>query len=173
MITYNDLYEILRKEKYSEKLQVLPKNFMADIREYFQEKKKISEKGGDLFSDTIKKSKKQLENAVSIFKELMLRRKKKLLDLAFLATETGITKRDYENMLEHEKKLFDKLADSIGAMDKEIFSFMNGELGEEQKKNEMVVFKKDVDEFLGLDGEKLGPFKEGEIANLDKEIVKI
>ena len=31
MISYNDIYEILRKEKYSEVLQQLPKNFIEDF----------------------------------------------------------------------------------------------------------------------------------------------
>jgi len=103
MITYNEIYEALRKERYSEQLQPLPKSFIKEVSDYFKEKKIISEKSGDIFSDAISKTKKQFENAVSLFKELMLRRKKKLLNLSFVATETGISKRDYENMLSFEK----------------------------------------------------------------------
>ena len=51
MITYNDLYELLRKEKYSEQLQLLPKNFIKDVAAYFSEKKNYADKGEDLFSD--------------------------------------------------------------------------------------------------------------------------
>ena len=79
MITYNDIYESLRKERYSEQLQPLGKNFVSEVAGYLKEKKAISEKSGDLFSDAISKTKKQFENAISMFKELMLRRKKKLL----------------------------------------------------------------------------------------------
>ena len=104
MITYNDIYEALRKERYSEQLQKIPKNFVQEVSAYIKEKKSITEKSEDMFSDTIIKTKKQLENAVSIFRELMLRRKKKLLQLAFVAAETGISKRDYENMLSFEKE---------------------------------------------------------------------
>ena len=35
MLTYNDLYEILRKEKYSDSLQQLPKNFVDFRSEFF------------------------------------------------------------------------------------------------------------------------------------------
>jgi len=85
MITYNDIYEALRKEKYSEQLQPIDENFVKEVSVYLEEKKEVTEKKEDMFSDTIIKTKKQLENAISIFKELMLRRKKKLLNLAFIA----------------------------------------------------------------------------------------
>jgi len=172
MITYNNLYEFLRKERYSEQLQPLPKNFLEDISSYFEEKKGVASKETDVFSDAIIKTKKQFENAISLFKELMLRRRKKLLSLAFVAAETGISKRDFENMLDFEKELFDEIVKGIEKTDKNVAEFLNGKKKKEIK-NKMVVFGADVEEFLGLEGEKLGPFKKGEIANLPIEIVKI
>ena len=64
MITYNDIYEALRRERYSEQLQKLVKNFVQEVSAYLKEKKSISEKSGDVFSDAISKTKKQFENAV-------------------------------------------------------------------------------------------------------------
>lgn len=172
MITYNDLYEALRKEKYSEQLQLLQKQFIRDVSDYLKEKKSVAEKKGDLFSDAIIKTKKQLENAVSIFKELMLRRKKKLLNLAFIAKETGISKRDFENMLESERVMFDEIVKAMENSEKKVEDMMNGK--EQEKKNHVLVaFKEKVEEFLNLNGEMLGPFDKGEIANLPEEIVKI
>src|SRR3989344_6569584 len=104
MITYNELYDALRKERYSEQLQPIPKKFINEVSAYLKDKKEIANKENDEFSDTILKTKKQVENSISIFKELMLRRKKKILELAFVATETGISKRDFENMLAVEKE---------------------------------------------------------------------
>ena len=69
MITYNDLYETLRKERYSEQLQPLTKKFISGVSSYIVEKKKLASQGGDFFSDEVAKVKKQLENANSIFKE--------------------------------------------------------------------------------------------------------
>ncbi len=172
MITYNDIYEALRKERYSEQLQPIPKNFISEIASYFEDKKKLAGKEEDLFSDVIIKTKKQLENAVSIFKELMLRRKKKLLNLAFIAAETGISKRDFENMLEFEKIFFDQIMQANEKAEKDMGELLNGR---EEKKiaNQLVSFKEDIDEFLDMKGEKLGPFKKGDLANLPSEIVKI
>lgn len=172
MITYNDIYEALRKERYSEQLQNLGKNFVKEVSGYLKEKKAISEKSQDMFSDAISKTKKQFENAVSMFKELMLRRKKKLLNLAFIAAETGISKRDYENMMGFEKEIFDKIMKNLEEGDKKLTKLLNGQ-EEEKKKKKLVTFLQDTEEFLGLDGEKLGPFKKNDIVNLPVEIANI
>ncbi len=174
MITYNDIYESLRKERYSEQLQPLGKNFVSEVAGYLKEKKAISEKSGDLFSDAISKTKKQFENAISMFKELMLRRKKKLLTLAFVATETGISKRDYENMLPFEKDVFETIMKSLEDGDKRVANLLSGQSEQrEEKKNRLISFLQDTDEFLGLDGDKLGPFKKGDVVNLPSEIANI
>jgi DNA replication initiation complex subunit (GINS family) len=174
MITYNELYDALRKERYSEQLQPLPKNFIKEFSGYLKDKKEITERKDDDFSDTIVKTKKQFENSIAIFKELMLRRKKKILDLAFVATETGISKRDFENMLAIEKECFDSIMKSMEKEDKKITEILKGIDEEEKKgKNKMIVFVEDVEEFLDLDGNKLGPFKKGDFANLSEEIANI
>lgn len=173
MLTYNDIYEALRKERYSEQLQQLGKNFVQEVSAYLKEKKSISEKSEDMFSDTISKTKKQFENAISMFKELILRRKKKLLNLVFVAAETGISKRDYENMLSFEKEMFDKVMKGVEEGDKNLAKLLNGQEQNAKKKNKLITFLQDTDEFLGLDGEKLGPFKKMDIANLPAEIANI
>jgi len=172
MITYNDIYEALRKEKYSEPLQPLNKKFVVEVAEYLEDKKGVAEKKEDMFSDAIIKTKKQLENAISIFKELMLRRKKKLLNLAFIARETGISKRDFENMLDCEKEMFDKIVKSMEESDKSISDLVNGKKKREDN-NILVTFNEDVEEFLGFDGNMIGPFEKGQIANLPEAVVKI
>lgn len=173
MITYNDIYEVLRKEKYTEQLQPIPKNFISEFASYLKEKRKIAMKEDDsLFSDAITKSKKQFENVIIIFKELLLRRKKKILNLSFIAAETGISKKDFENMLSFEKILFDNIMSAIESADKEVSSIINGKQ-EDIIKNSLVIFKEETEEFLDINGKRLGPYKKGDIANLPKEIAKI
>lgn len=172
MITYNDIYESARKERYSEQLQKLPKKFIEDVSVYLKEKKELASKEEDVFSDVIIKTQKQLENAVTLFKELMLRRRKKILNLVLVAAETGISKQDFDNMLVFEKELFDELMKNINVSDKKLAESMNGEK-EKEKKYELVVFKKDVDEFMGLDGQTIGGFEKGQMANIPVEVAKI
>lgn len=173
MITYNDIYEAARKERYSEQLQPLAKNFIEEVANYLKEKKEIASKEDEDFSDVILKTKKQLENAITLFKELMLRRRKKILDLVLIAAETGISKQDFENMLAFEKNLFEDLMKCVDASDKKLNETLNHEKKEADQKNELVVFKANVEEFVGLDGEKMGPFEKGQIANIPREIAKI
>jgi len=171
MITYNDIYEAARKERYSEQLQKLPKSFIEDVAEYFKDKKEIASKKDDDFSDAILKTKKQLENARTLFKELIIRRRKKLLGLVLIAAETGISKQDFDNMMAVEKELFEDLMKCVDSSEKRLESQLNGD--RQDSKNEMIMFKENIGELLGMDGEKLGPFEKGQIANIPKEISKI
>jgi len=174
MITYNELYDALRKERYSEQLQPIPKNFIKEVSAYLKDKKEIANKKNDDFSDTILKTKKQFENSIAIFKELILRRKKKILELAFVAAETGISKRDFENMLAIEKECFDSIMKSLEKSDKKVSEMLKGADEEDKRpKNKMIVFVDDADEFLDIDGNKLGPFKKGDIANISEEVANI
>jgi len=172
MITFSDIYEAMRKEKYSEQLQLLSKKFLVDAAEYFSEKKEFLNKEEDLFSDMAIKNKKKLENALSSFRDLFRIRKKKILNLAFVASEVGISKKDFENLLSFEKELFEGIVKGLERAEKNL----NEDMGKTQKsgeKHRLVRFLEDVPEFLGFDGEDVGPFEKGEIANLEKEIVEI
>lgn len=172
MITYNDIYEAARKERYSKQLQKLSEKFVADFASYIKEKKGISAKEDDIFSDVIVKTKKQMEQAVILFKELMRVRRKKILDLILIAAETGISKQDFENMLKFEKEFFDELMKCISSSDRKLNELLNGKQ-EDTQKNELVCFLEKVEEFVGMEGEKMGPFEKGQLANLPREIVKI
>ncbi len=173
MLTYNDLYELLRKEKFNETLQALPKNFFVDVSEYLNEKREQSAMESNLFVDSVAKTKKQLENSVAIFKELMLRRKKKLLNLVFVAAETGIMKRDYENMLSLERNLFEKMVKSFEESEKELSAVFIQRKVEDAKKYRMIIFNQDVEQFVDLLGNVAGPFASGELANLEKDVAEI
>ncbi|MBU2615562.1 MAG: hypothetical protein KKC19_00490 [Nanoarchaeota archaeon] len=172
MITYNDIYEAARKERYSDQLQPLSKNFISEIASYLKEKKQLTLKDDDLFSDMITKTKKQLENATTLFKELMVRRRKKILALVLVASETGISRQDFENMLVFEKELFEEIMKNIEISDKQVSELLQG--GKERmSKNVLVLFIEDVEELVDMNGERVGPFEKGQIANLPQGIAEI
>ena len=172
MITYNDIYEAARKERYSEQLQGIAKNFVKEVSLYLKEKKESMLKEEDVFSDSLIKGKKQLENAITLFRELMLRRRKKIMDLVLVASETGISKQDFANMLLIEKELFEDLLRCVDNGDKKLNDLLNGS-NQTQTKNELIVFIENVSEFVDRNGDALGPYEKGQIANLPSEIVKI
>ena len=63
---------------------------------------------------------------MTLFKEIMLRRRKKILNLVLIAAETGISKQDFDNMLEFEKSLFEELMKCIDVSDKSLNETLNG-----------------------------------------------
>lgn len=173
MITYQEIYEALRKEKYTEALQQLPSNFLQEISDYISDKKNILSRDSDFFSDTLRMTRKQFDNALSIVKELLVIRQRKVLNLAFVAAVTGISKRDVEALLDYEKELFDILVKQLEQNQKLIAEILNGKIEKKDLKNLFVRFKQDVPAFLDGSGLEFGPFKRGEVANLPKEIAEI
>lgn len=173
MITYNDIYEAARKERYTEQLQKLSKRFITDVSDYLKEKKEFAARSTDAFSESVIKTKKQLENAVTLFRELVLRRKKKILNLVLIATETGISRQDFDNMLTLEKELFENIMKCVDKSDKDLNEKLNGASREEEQKNIMICFTEEITEFADMNGKTQGPFKAGEIANLPRTIAQI
>ncbi|MBS3071332.1 DNA replication complex GINS family protein [Candidatus Pacearchaeota archaeon] len=171
MITFNDIYESARKERITKELQKLSENFVSDVADYFKGKKGIASKENELFSDVIAKNQKQLENARTLFKELIVIRRKKILNLILIAAEIGISKRDFENMMEFEKNLFNEMMSCIENSNRKISSVL--ENGGNINVMDLLFFKEDVAEFVGLNGEKTGPFKKGQKVSVPKEIAKI
>jgi len=172
MLTFSDIYEAMRKEKYSENLQMLPKKFLVETSEYFREKKEFLNKEDDLFSDMAIKNKKKLDNAVSSFRDLLRIRKKKILNLAFVASQVGISKKDFENLMAFEKDLFEELVKALERAEKNQVADMSGSVKDERK-HRLVRFLEGVPAFLGFDGSDVGPFAKGEVANLESEIIEI
>ena len=173
MINYNDLYEVLRKEKYSETLQPLLKSFVQDFSDFIIEKKTEVGHEESLFLGSNSKAKKELENSLALFRELMRIRKRKLLNLVFVATETGIMKRDYENMFGFERETFDKLVKAFEDGDKIVNKVASGKKDKEEDKNRMIMFNQDVEQFVDMTGSAMGPFTAGELANLDVKVAEI
>lgn len=173
MITYNDIYEAAKKERYSENLQPIQKSFIKEVAEYLKDKKEIASREENTFSDILLKTKKQLENAITLFQELLRRRRKKILNLVLIASETGISRQDFENMLLIEKHLFEDLMKCIENSDKKLNEILSGEEEKEESKNSMVVFLEDLEEFRDLEGNNLGPFEKGQIANIPRDVAKI
>ncbi len=171
MLTFSDIYEAMRKEKYGENLQILPKSFLVEASEYFNDKKEFLNKEDDLFSDIAIKNKKKLDNAVSSFRDLLRIRKKKILNLAFVASQVGISKKDFENLLGFEKDLFEELVNALERAEKNQLGEMNGGGKEAECRHRLVRFLDNVPEFLNVEGDAVGPFVKGEVANLECEVV--
>ncbi len=170
MLTYNDIYEILRKEKYNEVLQPLPKSFIEEAAAYLHNMKEQSMQDDRTFDESMVRNKKQLENSFALFKEIVMRRKKKMLNLVFVAGETGIMKKDYECMLPYEQEMFDSLVKVFEAGDKALTGQLHGK---QESPNKMIIFTQNVEQFVDMTGGFVGPFISGELANLDVNVSQV
>ena len=56
---------------------------------------------------------------------------------------------------------------------KKIEEILKGKETENKPQNKMIVFIDDTDALLDLDGNEIGPFKKGDIANLSEEVATI
>ncbi|MCK4588825.1 MAG: DNA replication complex GINS family protein [Nanoarchaeota archaeon] len=114
-ITFETLYDLLRREKGKEELQQLEETFFKEVVQYLQEKNKLLEsKTGDddLFSVGEKdKLEAELRNIKRILKELYDKREKKVIDMALNRSRTGSNIIDTSALLFEEKKIYEQLVE--------------------------------------------------------------
>jgi len=188
IITYETLYEIMRREKFRPELQKLNKEFFDDFIKYLEEKKVILEsqqKKKSIFtSSETEKTKRQIENTKKIIRELYEKRESKILQLAIFAS------RNHDNpvfneMLDEEKKFFKELLETINNYRNNILhNLIKGKNPEiKEKPKELKIEKKDlikmvrflqpIPKFVGTDLNIYGPFEEEEIAAIPSEIADL
>ena len=182
IITYETVYETLRKEKFKNDLQQLEENFFNDVVMYMTERKKTllsSESKDSIFaSENIIKTKKQIENIQKIISELYERRETKLIQLALTASRTNYPQ-DSSSMTFEEKKLYFDLVNKLNTYRENILNnILSGkipELKEESNKDELklIKFLESVPQFIGDDLKTYGPFETEEVANLPKRVSEI
>lgn len=109
IITYETLYELLRKEKYNQGLQELDKDFFKNVINYLKEKEQLITQSpqDSAFSKEIAAAKKQVENAKRIIKELYERRESKILQLALLSSRSGTNQQP--SILPEEQKFLSEI----------------------------------------------------------------
>jgi len=109
-ITFDTLYELLRKEKLNNKIQELESSFYEDIANYIKLKKEMvdSKKESIFSSSEAQKIKKQLENSKKIINELYERRERKIIELALAASRLNSMPKDVK-LLKEEKELFERI----------------------------------------------------------------
>ena len=189
-ITYEALFELLKREKDATDLQKLDPNFFNDFVDYLNEKKNMLNKEDTLFSyEEKKKIERQIDNAKRIIKGIYERREKKILDIALTKSRTKSDIMDTSSLLEHEKRFFDEIVKVLNNFRSEVIShIIDGKytskiiIEKEDKENnekkvskdtKLVRFLYSVPKFVGKELEEYGPFEEEDIANLPTEIAKV
>jgi len=111
-ITYETLYEVLRREKSKDELQKLDESFFRDVLEYLKEKTRIVQEASgkfDMFSvEERDNTQIQLNNVKRILKEIYDRREKKIIDMALNKSKTNSSIIDTTNLLAKEHELYNE-----------------------------------------------------------------
>jgi DNA replication initiation complex subunit (GINS family) len=111
-ITYETLFDLLRREKGREELQELDETFYQDVINYLAQKQSLLDDQGTqagLFGATeSEKSRIQIQNVKKIVKELYDRRESKILKLAINKSKTGSKIVNSIAMLPEEKVFFEE-----------------------------------------------------------------
>ena len=185
-ITYETVYELLRKEKYETELQLLPQTFFNDVIEYIKEKQTILDSQRaqkSIFSKEAEKTEKQIQNVKKILKELYEKRENKIVQLALFSSRTSISQ-EYQNMLLEEQEFFNLLLNLLNTYRTGIlFNLINLKLPsislpkdiktENKEKSKLVRFLYSVPKFIGEDLNIYGPFNEEDIANLPSRAANV
>ena len=123
-ITYETLYEILRREKSRDELQKLDESFFRDVLEYLKEKTSIVQEAAgkfDMFSvEERDNTQAQLNNVRRILKELYERREKKIIDMALNKSKTNSSIIDTANLLAKEHELYNETVKTLDNFRKSI-----------------------------------------------------
>jgi DNA replication initiation complex subunit (GINS family) len=180
-ITYDTLFEILRREKDRKELQKLDDNFFADVSAYFKEKNDILDKIDDYSEEEADRIKTQIHNARRLVRELYNTREKKIVEKAIIKARTKSDIITTENMLADEKKLFEKLvgvlsnfrSDTLTQLLKGNKTAVKKVVEKKVEERVMVRFLAQIPEFVGIDGNTYGPFSIDEISVLPKKIADI
>ena len=116
-ITYETLFDLLRREKSRDELQKLDPEFYKDVLMYLQEKQAIlqdTSTQAELFASSEKeKIRIQFQNIKKILREFYERREKKILHLALTQSRTNSNLTDMGALMEMEKSFFHELTSLI------------------------------------------------------------
>ncbi len=187
-VSYETLFDLLKREKERADLQKLDENFFQYLIEFLKEKDRILNES-TLESEEKKNSERQLENIKKLLIDLYGRREKKISGLALDKSKTKSTIVDTNTLLKEEKQFFDDLIKLFDRYRQGIlFNILDGKLPivEEKKETHEVEIKKEVKKdtklvrfihavpkFVGKELEEHGPFEEEDIANLPIEIADL
>lgn len=189
VITYETLYELLRREKYRPELQKLDENFFNNVVKYIEEKTEIlasQRKKVSIFASTeIVNTQKQLDNINKILKELYEKRESKILQIALFSSRTNVSVNDTESMLPEEKEFYEAIKGVLNdyrtgilykLLEKKLPKIEPKDIKRDKKNSDkvkLVRFVSAIPQFVGSDMQEYGPFETEDIANLPLKVANV
>lgn len=198
-ITYDTLFEILRKEKVQEDLQKLHEGFFQDVVTYLVEKKAFlqqKKEQSSLFEqEEHDKTVRQLDNIRRLLKELYERREKKIITMSLNRSRFKDSVIDTSSLLPEERMLYDTISALLSQQRGDVLhALLQGQIPQQlnaftgpaspiqavspqpgipAQPTRLLRFLTAVPAFMGEDMQEYGPFDEEDVAKLPKEIAEI
>ncbi len=108
VITYETLFDLLRREKGRAELQELPKDFYGRVLLFLREKQASVADAGGFGAPQAQKLLIQYQNAQKIIRELYERRERKILEMCLNKARTASNLIDTSALLPEERPLFEE-----------------------------------------------------------------
>lgn len=196
VLTYETLYELLRREKARDELQKLENNFLKDTLNYLREKQQSYDENltkNDIFSQSERdKLHIQLANIKKIMKDLYDIRERKIINMSINKSRTNSHIVDTANLTSQEKAMFESLHSVLtqyrtGILhrileqrDPDILPIVLS-LPEEKQPDQPTIksetktikFLEKVEQFAGKELELYGPYETEDEATLPTELAEI
>lgn len=183
-ITYEVLFDVLRREKENNELQALDDTFYDDVEDYIAKKRrnltstKQSYDGLDEEKDKI-----QLRNILRTVEEVYNIRERKVINLARTKARASKNLIDTTKILPEERRLFDAATDLLNEQRAEVLRDLTGKIDEDGDPGESgpsndegsvtVEIQRQLPKFLGSDKNVYGPFDEGQEVGLPESVAEL
>lgn len=180
-ITFETLYEILRREKTRPELQKLEQTFFENLVKYIQEKQAINKSQKEktsIFNQENERTQQEIIQIRKMVKELYEKREIKILKLALSSAKTNKNP-EITSMLKEEETLFNNIKSQLIQQRKAIlFNILEAKApklqiekpkdikSENQDTTKLIRFIHAVPKFIAEDLNVYGPYIKEDIANL-------
>lgn len=189
-ITFETIYELLRRERGKEELQSLSQKFFSEVLAYLREKEAMYDQvraKSDLFSlGERDKLQQQVSNIRRLLRELYDRRERKIIELALNKARTNSEMIDTGSLLPEEAPIFQGLSTVLSTNRDCVLgnilalrqpSFVPqaeaSVVVQQPKRTMRMRFTQDVDKFVGRELEEYGPFSVEDTAYLPKDVAEL
>lgn len=198
-LSYDEIYDLLRTEKFAAELQNLTPHDLEKIKRYLEDKQKLlkqQENSSQIFNSQKRAMIQiEIENALRALRDLYEFREKKILNRAVFSVRTGKVIRDTTNMLAHEEEFYNKLIEYIPVNREKFFKLLEpgspslipekeeepatkGAEDSETVKSEEVKFVKvkfleAVEGFVAQDLKSYGPYSAGAEEEIPETIANL
>lgn len=151
-LTYDTIFELLRREKNRPDLQTMPDNFFMNAHDYVKEKKSFATKGAqssnEMFgSEESEKTKLELINIIKMLRNIYNLRETKILSMAVNKARVESSIINTSALLPEEKMLYKETTDSLKRFRTDLLNSVIEGKEIDSKRIEMVKAESEIGEF--------------------------